>query len=203
MPSCSRYVLSLVDGLCLPSKDSTGGIWVLWDTSKVEILNSCVKDFSVSVYDRLRNSEVGWMVTGVYGPCSSERKPAFFQELYDPRSLWNGPSCLCGNFNEVLCSKNRSTGSMPGGMNLFADLVNSLVLRDVPISSAQFTWSSMQRTPSLTKLDRFLLSSKWDFSFPFSKGLVRPKPISDHIPIVLCGNMPEGTLNLSNLKICG
>lgn len=50
----------------------------------------------------------------------------------------------------------------------------------------------MQRTPSLTKLNRFLLSSEWDFSFPFSKGLVWPKPISDHIPIVLCGNMPRG-----------
>lgn len=88
----------LVNGLCLPSKGSASSIWVLWDTSKVEILNSWVKDFSVSVYGCLRNSEVGWMVTGIYGPYSSKRKLAFFQELYDTRSLWNGP----GVYVEIL-----------------------------------------------------------------------------------------------------
>lgn len=77
-------------------------------------------------------------------------------------------------------------------MGFFADLVNSHGLRNVPIFGVEYTWSNMSLNPSLSKLDRFLLSPGWDASFPFSKGLACPRPISDHIPIVLCGKMPKG-----------
>lgn len=94
---------------------------------------------------------------------------------------------------------------MSGGMDFFADFVNSQGLRDVPISGASFTWSSMQTTPSLSKLDIFLLSSEWDSSFPFSKGLVRPQPTSDHFPIVLCGKLLKGDpkpFKIDNIWLC-
>lgn len=58
------------------------------------------------------------------------------------------------------------------------------------MTGATFTWSNFQASPS--KLDRFLLSPKWNMVFPFSKGLARPRPISDHIPLVLCGKMRNG-----------
>lgn len=56
-------------------------------------------------------------------------------------------------------------------MRLFADMIDSHGLRDVPISEATYTWSNFQTIPSLSKRDKFLLSSEWDSTFPFSKGL--------------------------------
>lgn len=163
-----------------------------------------MKEFFVSVSGHLRNSKDQWLVTGVYGLCISEWKASFFQELSDIRVAWNRPWCIYGDFNEVLSLEDRNGESFfTGGMGFFADLVNSHGLRDVPISGAEYTWSNMQLNPSLSKLDRFLLYPEWDASFPFSKGLAQPIPMSDHIPIVLCGKMPRGNPSLSSLKTCG
>lgn len=75
---------------------------------------------------------------------------------------------------------------------MFVDFVDRMCLRDVPILGTTYTWSNTQANRSLNKLDRFLLSPKWDCSFPFSKGLARLRPVSDHIPIVLSGKMVKG-----------
>lgn len=41
-------------------------------------------------------------------------------------------------------------------------------------------------------MDRFLVSAEWDMAFPFLKGVARPRPVSDHVALVLCGKMPSG-----------
>lgn len=94
------------------------------------------------------------------------------------------------------CAQRSIRGSfMLGGMRLFADMVNAPGLKDAPIlgAGASYTWLSMQIIPSFSKWNRFLLSSKWDFSFLFSKGLARPRPISNHTSIVLWQNAKGGT----------
>lgn len=53
----------------------------------------------------------------------------------------------------------------------------------------------MQAIPSLSKLNRFLLSLKWDLGFPFSKGLAHLRPVFDPILVVLCGKIPNGEPN--------
>lgn len=180
----------LIDGICLPSTGSAGGIWVMWDTSMIEILQTMVKAFSVSIRGHLKNLREEWLITGVYGPCSANKIHDFFKELLDVRNAWEGPWCLCGDFYEVLCLEDRPGDRLSsGGMNLFVDLVAQHGLRDVLIAGTNFTWSNMQVNPSLSRLDRFFLSPEWDLSFLFSKGLVRPHLISDHTPIVLCGKL--------------
>lgn len=52
-------------------------------------------------------------------------------------------------------------------------------------------WSNMQESALMRKLDRFILSSVWDEMFPFSKGESLPRPISDHMPILLNGKVPK------------
>lgn len=81
---------------------------------------------------------------------------------------------------------------MDGGVRLFFDFINDFRLRDVPISGAAYTWLNFQNPPSMSKLDGFLLLAEWDNLFPLSKGLARPRPVSDHIPLVLCEKMING-----------
>lgn len=78
---------------------------------------------------------------------------------------------------------------MSPSSHLFADFVESHGLRDVAITCANFTWLNMQSSPKLSKLDKFFLLAEWDLIFLFSKGLARLIPMSDHIPLVLCGKM--------------
>ncbi|XP_020114359.1 uncharacterized protein LOC109728378 [Ananas comosus] len=70
-------------------------------------------------------------------------------------------------------------------MTLFTDLLNSLELIDIPLGNQSFTWSNMQLCPTLAKSDRFIISTKWDHSFPLSKEIALPRITSDHAPIVL------------------
>lgn len=69
---------AFVDGIFLPSRGATDGIWVIWDTNKIEILQCWVRSFSVSMHGRLKNSEEDWLITGVYCPYVAELKPEFF-----------------------------------------------------------------------------------------------------------------------------
>lgn len=68
-----RQILSfaLVNGICLPSRGFARGIWVVWNTGKIEVLQSWVNNFSVSVRRRRRVSDDEWVVPGVYGLCVS------------------------------------------------------------------------------------------------------------------------------------
>ncbi len=63
---------------------------------------------------------------------------------------------------------------------MFSDLINELELIDLPLGNQNFTWSNMQDRPTLVKLDRFLISTKWDQAFFLSKVLAAPRITSDH-----------------------
>lgn len=51
------------DRVCLPSKGASGGIWVIWDTGRVSVANSCVGSFLVSIKGALRGSDQDWIIT--------------------------------------------------------------------------------------------------------------------------------------------
>lgn len=53
------------------------------------------------------------------------------------------------------------------------------------MGNQNFTWSNMQSNPTLAKLDRFLISTEWDHTYPLSKVMVIPRITSDHSPILL------------------
>lgn len=68
---------------------------------------------------------------------------------------------------------------------MFNDLIQELVLLDLPMTNQSFTWSSMQHNPNLAKLDRFLISTKWDSKSPVSEVEAIPKITPDHYSILL------------------
>lgn len=55
----------------------------------------------------------------------------------------------------------------------------------------------------MSTLDRFLLSAEWDLAFAFSKGLAKPRPTLDHIPLVLCGKQVAGAPKPFKFEKCG
>lgn len=100
-----------------------GDIWIVWDTRKIEVLQSWVNSFSISVRRRRRGSDDEWLASGV---CEM------------------GPWGVCGEFNEILNVDDRTgDGRLSPGAVLFADFVNNQGLRDMAISGAFYTWSNM------------------------------------------------------------
>ncbi len=135
-------------------------------------------------------------MTNVYGPSTWEGKDDFCRELGELKSVCRGLWVICGDFNLTRYpTEKRGRGWSRRLMGMFNDLINELELIDLPMGNQNFTWSNMQRCPTLARLDRFLVSTEWDQTFPLSKMVVAPRITSDHCPILLnTGKKPHTRL---------
>lgn len=122
--------------------------------------------YSASIKGSVHGSTSRWVITGVYGPTNSD----FLAELEGGRNAWNN-RYIGGDFNEFRNPKDRSGGGRFSiSMRNFFDFIDRMRLRELPLAGPTFTWSNFQNYPSMSKLDKFLLSPEWDKAFPVSKG---------------------------------
>jgi hypothetical protein len=56
---------------------------------------------------------------------------------------------------------------------------------DIPLVGGSFTWSNNQDLPSMSRIDRFLVSLDWEEHFPDLLQCRLPRPLSNHFPILL------------------
>lgn len=101
---------------------------------------------------------------------------------------------LCGDFNSTRRQEERRGKNWSSRVtDLFNSLIQDLAIIDLPMNNQSFTWSNMQRNPTMARLDRFLVSTEWDQEFPLTKVESLPRVTSDHFPILLSSesNVPR------------
>ncbi|OAY65248.1 hypothetical protein ACMD2_16581 [Ananas comosus] len=129
-----------------------------------------VRNHSLTLNLTHRASGKSFFITNVYGPPTWDDKDEFCSELLSLSSTCSSNWVICGDFNFTKNQSERKGKPWSSkAMAMFSDLINSLAVIDLPLSNQMFTWSNMQHCPTLAKLDRFLVSTEWDQSFPFSK----------------------------------
>ncbi len=165
---------------------ASGGLITCWSSKIFECSEVFVRNFSITVHLLHRGSGERFFVTNAYGPQSGEGKEAFGVELAQLKLCCGGNWVICGDFNLTRARFERN-GGVGGGRaaGMFNDLISALEMIDLPLQNQSFTWSNMQRHPSLAKLDRFLVSTEWDSTFPLSTVEALPRITSDHCPILL------------------
>ena len=67
----------------------------------------------------------------------------------------------------------------------FSDFIEESHLVDLPLGGGQYTWSRALDNPVMSQIDRFLISSDWEDSYPKVNQKLMPQPLSDHFPILL------------------
>lgn len=94
-------------------------------------------------FSSVHNTE-SWVLTCLYGPCSADHKLAFLNWLKG----------VLGDFNLIRKPEDRNK---PGGnlteLALFNEVISSLGLNEVLLQGIKYTWSNMQSTPLMEKLD--------------------------------------------------
>ena len=150
----------LSDWRALNPEGSAGGIILFWDKKAMELVDSEFGLVLISCLFKMVEGGFLWMFSGVYGPVERNLKEIFWEELGSIRGWWEGPWCLGGDFNEILSPSERARGGLyTPPMKRFAEIVNELGLRDLPLQGGLFTWSGGRNGRSKSRLDRLIVSS--------------------------------------------
>ena len=117
---------------------------------------------------------------------------------------------MCGgeDFNSI-----RFLGERRNGLNLIAEMrrffevIEKLILKDLPSFDGQFAWYGGLNSQAAPRLDCFLISNEWEDHFLGVFQCALPRIVSNHCPISLEGGGGGGGLKkarlLFALRICG
>jgi hypothetical protein len=150
-PSFNGYVY-------LPADDTRGGILLAWDASAIEIAHISFDTYAITGEVKTKDNNRWWLTT-VYGPQSREDKLSFLTEFTERRSLCPGPWMVVGDFNTILFASEKNNENLDRFMMArFRRFVQELELKDLYMHGRLFTWSNERELPTLTRIDRALVS---------------------------------------------
>lgn len=171
----------------LPAAGSRGGILIACsDDFEIAAVPLAVGVHSVSGTVRCKADGATWSITGVYGPQLEEEKIMFIDEMKNLRQLMLPRWMLLGDFNMIYRANDKSNNSLNlGMMGRFRAAIEDMELIDYPLLGRRFTWSNERQNVTHTKIDRILVSSDWEASYPQYQLSPASTNISDHCPIIL------------------
>jgi hypothetical protein len=77
---------------------------------------------------------------------------------------------------------------------LFNSVIDGLSLPELEMSGRRFTWANALPNPTYEKLDRILLSTKWEQKFLLANVIALSRDISYHTPLLLdTGRAPSSS----------
>ena len=135
-----------------------------------------------------------WVGTGLYGLTHDEIRPDLWSELKVVCQQWVQPWCIFGDFNVVRFPNERlGCNRLSAAMVDFSNFIEDLNLVDLPLHGGSYTWCNGSSNPSMSRIDRVLVSADWEEHYPDVIQKLLPRPISDHTPILLeVGGMVRG-----------
>uniref|UniRef100_A0A2N9FBT2 Uncharacterized protein n=1 Tax=Fagus sylvatica TaxID=28930 RepID=A0A2N9FBT2_FAGSY len=185
---------SYVNWEFLPTVGSAGGVLMIWDNRVLEKLNSMVSTFSMSCHWKGVVDGLEWVGTGLYSPTNDLLRRELWEELKSVHRTWSLPWVVFGDFN-VVCFPSERLGCtilIPHMLD-FSDFIETSQLVDLPLGGGPYTWRSGSVNPSMSHIDRFLISSNWEDVYPDVTQKLLPHPLSDHFPLLLeVGSMSQG-----------
>ena len=140
----------------------------------------------------------------MYGPNRDDSRSELCSELPEVRHQWSQPWCIFGDFNVVRFPRERrGCVRVTLAMEEFSDFIEGFNLIDLPLNGGLYSWCNSAANPSMSRIDRVLVSTDWEEHYPNVVQKLLPKPISDHNPLLLeVVEWRAGRVRL-NSKKCG
>jgi endonuclease/exonuclease/phosphatase family metal-dependent hydrolase len=138
-----------------------------------------------------------WYLTNIYGRTHNEDRMDFITWMADLDSsdmhLW----MIMGDFNLIRGPENRRRiGGNNNNMTNFNATIQAHDLEEIPLKGREFTWSNMQDSPLLERLDWVFTSPDWTTEFPNTLSFPLARLGSDHVPIhvQIGNNIPKSSI---------
>lgn len=170
----------------LPSVGASGGMLIAWESRFFRGQLVFSNQFAISVeFSSLHNNE-SWILTNVYGPCDSDGKQNFTNWLKQIEMPQDTDWIIMGDFNLIRKQEDRNKeGANIVEMFLFNESISAQGLNEVVLQGRKYTWSNMQQSPLLEKLDWVFTSNAWTISYPVTSVKALDRVPSDHCPCVV------------------
>lgn len=126
----------------IPCQGKSRGIWVLWNSSKVNvsIIHKEQRFIGLLYRDNLLNQE--FIVVFIYGPAQRAQKAHFWEELENFCKTLDKPFIVMSDFNEIASLEDKMGGTRPTNdwFQTIADFKYNTDTRFIPFKGNKFTW---------------------------------------------------------------
>uniref|UniRef100_A0A453MWN5 Endonuclease/exonuclease/phosphatase domain-containing protein n=2 Tax=Aegilops tauschii subsp. strangulata TaxID=200361 RepID=A0A453MWN5_AEGTS len=111
---------------------------------------------------RIRDSNVQYKLTTVYGPTDSSRKDAFFAELIGQKPPAGISWLMACDFNQIYRARDKNNRNINRSRIIrFRAALQSCELKEIHLQNRRFTWSNERENPTLCKHDSFFCNAEW------------------------------------------
>jgi hypothetical protein len=115
--------------------------------------------FTLTTFLEFTSDGSRFAVLNVYAPCDSALCGEFLDELRSLASLCSLPWLLVGHFNVTRSASEKNNHHFDTATTeALNDLIEKLVLQELPLLDRLFTWTNNREVPTLVRLDHIHLS---------------------------------------------
>ncbi|XP_030948980.1 uncharacterized protein LOC115972893 [Quercus lobata] len=129
----------------------SGGLWVLWNSDKVEVTQIANTEQEIHVSIKVRGSKFSWILSAVYASPRLEERTIFWNNLATVAKSHNLPWVIAGDFNEPLNSNDKFGGrenSITRSL-LFKECLDKCNMIDLGFLGLRFTWTNRREVDAL------------------------------------------------------
>ena len=129
----------------------SGGIWMLWDSERVEVTPLANTEQEIHATVKVRNTNSSWLFTAVYASPRTAERHILWNNLIQTAGLHNMPWVVAGDFNEPLSEEDKF-GRRAVSVNrsfLFKECLEKCNMIDIGFSRPCFTWTNRREIQAL------------------------------------------------------
>ena len=166
-----------------------GGLWLLWDSNRVEIspLSSIEQEIHVTV--KVRSSNFSWLLLAIYASPRHVERQVLWNNLTKVTELHNMPWVLVGDFNEPIVGEDKFGGRLVSVNRslMLKECLDICNMIDLGFIGPRFTWTNRREVQGLIqeRIDRFFVNPSWCIRYPEAKVSHLTRCHSDHCPVLL------------------
>lgn len=125
----------------LPADGTRGGI-ILAANEKIFNLTHCdLRLLSLTAMVTMREANVSWKITVVYGPQEDAAKLLFLQELQQVAQVTLPPWLILGDFNLIYKAEDKNNNRLDRRMmQQFKATIDRLQVKELNLQGKKFTW---------------------------------------------------------------
>ena len=140
----------------------SGGLWLLWNSNKVEVESLAKTEQKIHVEIKARSSNLAWIFFAIYKSPRSEERCILWENLAKVTELHNLLWIMAGDFNEPLVEEDkfRGRGISVNRSLAFEDCNDRCSMVDMGFLGPRFTWTNKRHISNLIleRIDRFFMN---------------------------------------------